>query len=114
RGHVRVIERGEDARFPLEADEELGVPGERAPHHLQRDLASEPAVVRAEDLAHPPGAEGSEDVVRADPHAGREAHLESLTKAHEFCTTDADVAGNPAPSWSIFVPIAGARFPRPT
>ena len=42
--------------------------------HLDRDVAMQPRVVRAIDLAHPPTADQVEDVVRSEAGAGGKAH----------------------------------------
>ena len=42
--------------------------------HLERDLASEPRVAGAVDLAHPPRADQRDDFVRAKTSAHREWH----------------------------------------
>ena len=74
RGDVRVVERGEQVRLAPEAREALFVPRELGRQHLDRDLAVELGVARAEHFAHPPGAEGGGDLVGPETLAGGEAH----------------------------------------
>ena len=52
RADVRMIERGEQPRFALEAREPSGSRRERARQDLDRDVAAELRVARAIDLAH--------------------------------------------------------------
>ena len=61
---VRVVQRRRGARLLLEAAEPLGIGGERRREHLDRDLALEPRVARAIDLAHPPRPDRRKDLVR--------------------------------------------------
>ena len=46
---VRMIERREHLRFPLQAGESIGIVGEVIRQHLQRDISQELRVPRAED-----------------------------------------------------------------
>ncbi len=52
----------------------VGIGGERGRQDLDRNVATEPRVVRAVDLAHAAGAERRDDVVRAEPVTGGETH----------------------------------------
>ena len=67
---VRMIERGEQSRFALEARRAIGVRGERRRQNLQRDVALKLGIARAIDLAHAAGSEQRDDFVRAEPGAG--------------------------------------------
>jgi len=60
-----VVERGEELRLALEARHALMVAGERFGQQLEGDLASEPRVARAPDLAHAARAEERDDLVWA-------------------------------------------------
>ena len=71
---VRMVERGEHLRFALEPREPLGVVGEQLRQDLDRDVAIQPGVARAIDLAHPAGAKGGEDFVRAEASPGGQGH----------------------------------------
>jgi hypothetical protein len=64
---VRVVERRYGARLALEALEPLRVRGEALRQHLERDVAAEPGVARAVDLAHPARAQRGDDLVAAEP-----------------------------------------------
>jgi hypothetical protein len=70
RRDVRVVERGEQLRLALEAGEPLRVGANRLRQHLDRHLAPQARVARAVDLTHPPGAEGSEDLIGAEAVSG--------------------------------------------
>ena len=61
-------------RLALEARERVGVGREPRRQHLDRDVALEPRVARAIDLAHAARAEGRRDLVGAEASAGRHAH----------------------------------------
>ena len=66
RADVRMGQLRDRARFAIEALAELRIGGERGGQHLDGDRAVEPRVARAIDLAHPAGAEGRQDLVRAE------------------------------------------------
>ena len=74
REDVRVRERGDRARLALEARERLGVGRNPLRQHLERDVARQPRVARAVDLAHSSRAERSQDLVGTDARTRREAH----------------------------------------
>ena len=57
RRDVRMIERGEELSFALEAGKPFGIGREGVRQDLQRDLAPELRIARAIHLAHPAGAE---------------------------------------------------------
>ena len=63
--------------FLLETPQPVRVVGERGRQHFDRHLAREPRVLRAVDLSHPPAPIGRENLVRAQPAAGRYRHLNS-------------------------------------
>ena len=71
---VRVIQRGERLRLAREAGEAIGIGSERLRQDLDRDVAIEPRVARAIDLAHAAGAEQRDDFVDVETRAGREEH----------------------------------------
>ena len=72
RRDVRVIERGKDFRFALEAGDAIRIRREQFGQDLQRYVASELRVPSTIDFAHPAGAEGGEDFVRADARTNGE------------------------------------------
>ena len=76
RGDVRVIERGEHLRFALEARQALRIGGEHLRQDLQGDVAPEPRVAGAIDLAHPAGPERTDDFVEANALASRQCHVD--------------------------------------
>ena len=79
RGDVRMIQRREQARLALEAREPLGIGGERRRQDLDRDVAAEPGVARAVDLAHAARAERCHHLVDAEPRTGGERQGTCLT-----------------------------------
>ena len=75
REDVGMREGGNRLRLGREARERLGVARQLLGQHLDRDLALEPRVPRAVDLAHAAGAERGNDLVRAEPGSCRKTHL---------------------------------------
>ena len=75
REDVRMVERRGGARLLLEAAQPIGIGRERGGQDLDRDLASEPRVARAVDLAHAAGAERREDLVRTQLRTCRKRQL---------------------------------------
>ena len=65
--HVRVGHLGDRPRLALEADLQLRVVGDLGDHDLEGHVAVEHGVVGQVNLAHGALAEGTEDVVLADP-----------------------------------------------
>ena len=61
-------------RLLLEAAQAIGVLRERRGQDLDRDLAPEPRILRAVDLAHAAGADLAEDLVGAELRTGRQGH----------------------------------------
>ena len=55
---VRMIQRGQHLRFALESREPVGISRERLGQDLDRDVAIQPRVARAIDLAHAARAKG--------------------------------------------------------
>ena len=89
-GDVRMREGGEDLRLALEAGESVGVGGERLGQQLQRDVAPEPGVGRAPDLAHAPRAEGRDDRVGSEvgprfERQGVDSDMGRPVKSNEPC-----------------------------
>ena len=65
-----MIQRGRGARFLLEAAQTIGVGGEGRGQHLDGDIAPEPRIARAIHLAHAPGSDEGDDLVRAETAPG--------------------------------------------
>ncbi len=76
---VRVGDRRDRLRLPLEALAKLGVARESFRKDLDRDLAAESRVLRLVDLAHPSRADRREDLVGAEARAARRASSTSST-----------------------------------
>ena len=74
RADVGMIELRDRAGFAVEPLAELRIGGERLREDLDGDRAIEPRVARLVDLAHPAGAEGGENFVRAEARARLECH----------------------------------------
>ena len=60
---VRVVERGDDLGFPLEARQTVGVSRESVGKNLQRNITIQFRVACTVDLAHPAGAERRDDFI---------------------------------------------------
>ena len=71
---IRVIQRGEQLRFPLEPLSPLFTFKELFRQDLDRDISREARVLRLVDLPHPSRADLAEDLVRAELRAGGERH----------------------------------------
>ena len=74
RDDVRVIERGDGAGLALEPLQPLRARGHLGRQHFESDVAAEPRVPRAVDLAHPARADRRDDLVGAEAGAGRQCH----------------------------------------
>jgi len=73
---VRIVQRGNGARFVLEAAPRFRISGERTGEDLDGDGSIEPRVARTVDFAHAPGAERGDDLVRTKTHAWFERHVD--------------------------------------
>ncbi len=75
RRDVGMVQDARGLRFLLEAAQAVRVGRERRRQHLDRDVAPEPGILRAIDLAHSTGADRLEDLVGAELRASRESHF---------------------------------------
>ena len=73
-GDVRVVEAGEDVRFPLEPGEPIGVRCEGVGEDLQGDIAAQLRIGGAIDLSHAPLADKGGDVVVPETGADGQGH----------------------------------------
>jgi hypothetical protein len=71
---VRVAEGRDGLGLALEPRPAVGIGGELAGKHLDRDQAGEPGVASRPHFAHPPGAEGTDDLIGTEPLARGKAH----------------------------------------
>ena len=71
---VRMVQRGEDLRFAVEAGEALGIPREEIRQNLDRNVTIEASVPRAEHFAHAAGAERREHFKRTQAIANNHRH----------------------------------------
>jgi hypothetical protein len=69
-----IIQRGNRARFVLEALPRFRIRRERAGEHLDGARAIEPDVAGAVDLSHAAPTERGEDLEVSDGRTGRKAH----------------------------------------
>src|SRR5262249_7231901 len=110
-----VVQRRRRARFPLEAAQALAIRREAVREYLDRDLAAEARVLRAEDLSHPAGADRREKLVRAEARPGREGHALGATTHYstEVIRRGDEVlggiGGTPLVALSRIVPAGSAR-----
>jgi hypothetical protein len=65
-----MIQRGDGFRFPLEPLAELGL------GNFDRHIAIQPGIPGAIHFAHAPGADRSQDFVRAEFVAGLQVHID--------------------------------------
>ena len=70
-----MVQCREELRFALEAGQPIGIAGEEVGQDLERDVAPEPRVAGAKHLAHAPGAELADDLIRAQFRAGSQGHV---------------------------------------
>jgi hypothetical protein len=69
-----MVERRQHLGFALEPLQPLAILRQGFREDLQRDLAGEPRVTRAPDLAHGSRAKFRNDLVRTELRAGSERH----------------------------------------
>ena len=74
RADVRVVQAGDGLRFALEAGAAVRVGADLGREDLDGDGAVEAGVAGLVDLAHAAGADGGEDLVRAEAGTRREGH----------------------------------------
>jgi hypothetical protein len=78
---VRIVQRGNDPRFVLEALPRFRIGRERAGEHLDGNRAIETGVTRAIDLAHAARAKRGDDFVRTKTRACFERHADACILA---------------------------------
>ena len=61
-----MVQRGNRLRFGREPAKALGIGGNRRVQDLDGDIAVEPRIAGAVDLAHPAGADEPDDLVRTE------------------------------------------------
>ena len=71
---IRMIERRERRGFALEPREPIGIAGEEVRQDLERDVALQPRIARAVDLAHAAGANRVQHFVGPDHGTTRQTH----------------------------------------
>jgi hypothetical protein len=108
---IRMIERRERLGFTLEPGQPIGVVSERLWQDLDRDVAIELRVPRAEDLTHSACADVRGDFVASETGAASEGHLVNDYRCDErhFGTVDAILHDTAGRKWLIW-PHVGAGF----
>jgi hypothetical protein len=71
---VRMVQRGEDLGLALKPPQALRIPRKRFRQEFQRDIALQPGVARAVDLAHAAFANLGSDFVGTEPVACSQSH----------------------------------------
>ena len=74
--NIRVIERGDGARFEFEAGEAIIFAREGFGENFEGDVAAKTRIAGARDFSHAAGAERGDDFVGAKFCAGSERHCE--------------------------------------
>jgi hypothetical protein len=69
---VRMVQGGEEMRFPLKSRDPVSIINERGGEQLQGDVAAESSIAREIHLPHPARAELRDDLIRPENCAGRE------------------------------------------
>ena len=82
--NVRMIQGRHGTRFLLESPAPVGVGGERFRQHLESDVAVQPCVPSAVDVAHPTRAEARDDFVGSETCARRQRHVPGLCFARAW------------------------------
>jgi len=77
-----MIQRRQHVRFALEPRHALGVTGQRLRQNFDGDIAAEPGIVSAVDLAHAASADGREDFVGAQSSTGGQLHEGQTILSH--------------------------------
>jgi hypothetical protein len=75
-----VLQRAGGARLDLEALERVRIVSSRGRKHLERDVTPEPRIPGAVDLAHPTGADGTNDLVRSQAVGSPQRHCPILQR----------------------------------
>ena len=73
-----MVQRSGSAGLLFEPLEPLGVGGECRGQNFDGDVAAEPRVAGAIDLAHAAGAKQADDFIRAEARSGSERHVIEL------------------------------------
>ena len=73
-----------EARRPARKAFRIG--GDRGGQYLERDVVTEPCIVRAIDIAHATGAEGRQDLIATDALTRGEVHGEAGSYSGEAIT----------------------------
>jgi hypothetical protein len=98
-GDVRMVQRGEDLRFPLETGAAVGIHRVGIGQQLDGDLATEFRIARAIDFAHAAHPEKGDNLVRADTRTYGLVHVYQVPRA--ILTRDGWVMESPAARTAI-------------
>ena len=69
-----MIQRREHLRFALEARKTIGIARKCVRQDFDRDIAPEPRIARAVDVAHPAAADQRDDLVSPESGSTRQRH----------------------------------------
>jgi hypothetical protein len=69
-----MIQRGSRARFLFETPQPVRIGRKERRQDLDRNVAAEPYIFRAEDLTHTAGTDRGEDLVRPEFASGSDGH----------------------------------------
>ena len=87
RRDVRMIERRERLGLALEPGDAVAIGGKEMRQRFDGDVAIEPRVAGAIDLAHATRSQQSPDFVRAEPCTGCECHIAFFISSSQLSTT---------------------------
>jgi len=97
RRDVRVVQRGQQPRFPLEPCQTLRVVTQIRRQNFDRHLTSEPCVLGLVHLAHAAGADLRDHPVVKQRLAGSNRHVRRLRASHHACAPCATTACQSGP-----------------
>jgi hypothetical protein len=103
-GGVRVVERRQHLRFARQSHQAIGLVCSSWLHHLDRDVAIQPAVPGTIHLAHPTLAEDGLDLIGTNASASNEWHVVFAEVSQREFSPDQSWDGNGPPgnvSWVL-------------
>jgi len=90
-----VLQSRDGSGLTLEPIAQLRRQGQPFRQYLDRDVPPEPSVPRSVNLAHTPGPDRREDLVRAQPRAGGKRHLRARAASQFVTSTTCDGSAFP-------------------
>jgi hypothetical protein len=104
------LSRGGRLRLLYESAATALVGDEIRRQHLNRNLAAEPGIAGAVDLAHAPGTEQTENVIGAEPRTRLQGHVRSANYTRRCMPRSAELARSRVPA-DESRQTYGVRFP---